>query len=71
MTPQPFFALSAPLILLAAAITAAAQVPNSAPAAETNSEPRTLALRSLNDSSAGGDTADIAAYRKALLSRAQ
>ena len=46
---------------------AAAQVPSPAPAAgATNSEPRAFALRSLNDGSAGADTADIAAYRKAL-----
>src|SRR5688572_17021663 len=67
MTPQPFFALRAPLILLAAAITATAQVPSPAAAtAATNSEPQTFALRSLNDGSVGDGTADIAVYRNAL-----
>jgi len=67
MTPRPFFALRAPLLLLAAAITAAAQVPSSAPAtATTNSEPRTFALRSLSEGSAGAEAVDIAVYRNAL-----
>src|SRR6188474_1401929 len=67
MTPRPFFALRAPLLLLAAAITAAAQVPSSAPAtATTNSEPRTFALRSLSEGSEGAEAVDIAVYRNAL-----
>ena len=66
MTPRSFFALRTPILLLAAAITAAGQVPTSAPATATTNEPRTFALRSLNESSAGADAVDIAVYRNAL-----
>src|SRR5687768_12862183 len=46
---------------------ATAQVPSSAPTTDaTNSEPQPSAVESLNDGSSDADTAEIAAYRKAL-----